>query len=283
MNKDSLLISKAKKGDKKAFNQLVNNNLYLINYYLETNNYNENNKDDIIQDGYLLLIEYITNYIKKENEEYLSTYLHKRIKEKMKSIIKKYDYNDDVQEYNNHFIFDFVEATEQKELVEILIKFIIGTDTFTFMQKNTLLAKLGFIENRVLTNEELASAFNCSNTNFYIKYIDSIGKLRKAIVSKKIEKDKVYHMDLFSYFNTSKEILIDVIKKNLNEKEIFLLKLVWGEDFSCFNKLEDIILIEEDALAYYKVIGKLYNIIINLDLKEENFNLDLGYGYALRR
>lgn len=281
MDKENLLILKAKKGDKKAFEQLVNNNMYLVEHYLNKNIYNKNDKDDILQDGYLCLVQYITNYIKSENKEYLSSYLHNRIKVKVKRIIKKYDYSDNKLEYDND-IFDFVVATEQKELVNILKNIIVGTNTFTFMEKNALLAKLGFIENRILTNQELADAFNCSRNNFHIKYKDSIDNLR-SLISKEIKNKKNYNLDLFSYFETSKEIVLDVINENLNEEEINLLKIVWGDDFSCFNSLEDIVIINDKVKTYYTTIGKIYNIIINLDISKEIKKLGLNYGYALRR
>lgn len=282
MDKENLLISEAKKGDKKAFEQLVNNNMYLVEHYLNKNIYNKNDKDDILQEGYLLLLELIKEYINKDIKDNLNLFLHKKIKVKIGNILKKYNNTDSMQECNINTSFDIVVATEQKELIDMLKNIIVGTNTFTFMQKNTLLAKLGFIKNKPLTDDELAKAFNCSRNNFYIKYIDSTGKLRR-LMSKGIKKQKIYHMDLSSYFETSKEILIDVINESLDKEEINLLKIVWGDDFANFNKLEDITLTEEDVIDYYKVIGKLYNIIINLDLKEELLKHGLNHVYALRR
>ena len=282
MDKENLLILKAKKGDKKAFEQLVNNNMYLVEHYLNKNIYNKNDKDDILQEGYILLLELIKEYINKDSKDNLNLFLHNKIKAKIGNILKKYNNTDSMQECNINTSFDIVIATEQKELIDTLKNIIVGTNTFTFMQKNTLLAKLGFIKNKILTDKELADAFNCSPNNFYIKYIDSTGKLRR-LMSKGIKKENIYHMDLSSYFETSKEILIDVINESLDKEEISLLKIVWGDDFGNFNKLEDITLTEEDVIDYYKVIGKLYNIIINLDLKEELLKRGLNHVYALRR
>lgn len=284
MTEDTRLIEKIKNGDKNAFNELVKNNLYLAESYLNKFNYSKENKEDILQDGYLFIIDSINEYLSKDRNESLNNYLHKKMKYKMKKIIQSYNTNHEVSEtVLKSDWFDFVLALENKELVNQIKKFIIGTDYFTFMQKNVLMAKLGLINNRILSDVELGRAFGCSPNNFYIKFIESKGKLRGAISSKKIEDDKPYHFDLFSYLGVSEEIGRNVIKKHLSKDEINLLKKVWSNDFSLMSNFEDIYLSEEEILSYYKVIGKLYNIIVNMDVKKETVDAGANYGYAPRR
>ena len=271
--------------DYECINKLATNNFYLIERILKKENYDKTYEEDIIQDCFVALIELITKYKRECKVGYLSTYVQNRLPNIIKNIIKKYDviYTDDLPSGDLTYKDDFVYEIEKNMYAKHLEKFIFNTNYFTFMQKTTLMAKLGFLNNLVLTDQELGSMFNCSRNNFYIKFMDSKSKLRRAVSSKENESNYEYHYDLFSYFNTAKEIVLNVIKENLNNDEVNLLKLVWSDDFSHLKDFNEIDITDEEVISYYNVIAKLYNIIINVDVWEQMIKTGIDYGYALRK
>ena len=266
--------------NKVEFNKIVIDHLHLVYFYLEKENVKN---DDIKQDAYIILINCVRNYFKEKKNDDIDLFLNENLREKLNDLIAKKEKGKNIN--NNAFYIDddFITKLEEKEYVNSLEKFMFNTTYFTFMQKTILMAKLGFIGNYVLKNSELAKALNCTSTNIYNKYIDCIYKLKRAVYYKRTEKDYNYSPDLFMYFNTSKEIVIDLMKKCLNEKEISVLKQVWGDDFSSLNHFDDIKLSKDEIITYYNAIGKLYDAILHLDINDELKLLGLDYGYALKR
>ena len=266
--------------NKVEINKIVIDHLHLVDFYLEKENVKN---DDIKQDAYIILINCIKDYFKEKKNDDIDLFLNENLREKLNDLIEE---KEESKNINNNLFYvddDFIIKLEEKEYVNSLEKFMFNTTYFTFMQKTILMAKLGFIGNYVLKNSELAKALNCTSTNIYNKYIDCIYKLKRAVYCKRTEKDYNYSPDLFMYLFTSKEIVIDLIKKSLNEKEISILKQVWGDDFSSLNNFNDIKLSKNEIITYYNAIGKLHDAILHIDINNELKLLGLDYGYALKR
>lgn len=251
-NKESL--QKVRRVDKTFVN-----NLDLVSKCLDVFDLSENDSSEALEEGYL------------------NSNLSKFVEEKK----TKCFLNLDKTPYETNF--NFVDAIEEKELTDELFKFIFYTDYFTFLQKTTLMAEFGFIGNRVLKTAELARAFRCSNNNFQLRKTASLSKLKKAFKDKKTSGNFVYKTDLFSYFQTQKKILLNLIETNLTEAQTRILKMVWGDDFSSFNRFAGDLLTDDEIILYYNTIGKLYNVVIDTDVFDMTQRLNLNHGYALRR
>ncbi len=179
--------------------------------------------------------------------------------------------------------YDFISKTEEEELVNEITNFIFNSNYFTFMQKTVLMARLGFINNRVLTFKEVATAFGCSENNIYNKYLNSIKKLRKAVLSGKIDLSNIHHqMDFFNYFSTIKEVVMYHMNE-LSEDEIQLIKMVWKDDFSSMINFSDIAMDDKQVVTYYEAIGKLYNKITSEDSVKIISKLGLRDCHVLRK
>ncbi len=106
--------------------------------------------------------------------------------------------------------------------------------------------------------------------------MDALSKLRKVYSLKLYEDKDTYKRrnDLFSFMGTSKEIVLYEMKC-LNKKEIKLIKMVWGDDFTSLKKLSNINFSKDDLIIYYNAIGKLFRNIQNLSDDEILENVSL--------
>lgn len=179
--------------------------------------------------------------------------------------------------------YDFISKTEEEELINEITNFIFNSNYFTFMQKTVLMARLGFINNRILTFKEIATAFGCSENNIHGKYLNTVRKLRKAILSGKIDSSDIHNqMDFFNYFSTTKEVVMYLMNE-LNEDEMQLIKTVWKGDFSSMISFSDIVMDDEQVVTYYETIGKLYNYITSEDSIKIMRKLGLRSCHVLRK
>lgn len=281
MTNDKLLLEEYKNGNEKAYEELIKNNLYIVRNVLSRKKYNKQDEEDLLQEGMILLASYIKKYsFDSKSYDSLKHYLLNTINMRYDAVIKKYDKEriGKLETLNMNVEFqlcDFIVEMENKELINEMKDFIVKTDYFTFLQKNTLISK-GFINELVLSDTNLANAFKVSSNNFYIKNMDALSKLRRAYSLKLYEDKDTYKRrnDLFSFMGTSKEIVLYEMKC-LNKREIKLIKTVWGNDFSSIKELRNINFSKEDLIEYYNAIGKLFRNIQNLSDDEIVKNVSL--------
>ena len=282
MKKDKLLLEEYENGNEKALEELIKNILYIIKNVLDRKKHDKNDEEDLVQEGMILLANYIKKYLfDSQTEISLKQYLSNSLNMRFDTIINKYNKNrlqenDNLIEYDEKSSYDFISEMENMELIKELKNFIVKTNYFTFLQKNILISK-GFINEIVLSETDLSNAFNTSYQNFYVKKTYAASKLKKAYFSKIYQDKDEYKRndDLFSFMETSKEIVLYEMK-HLNKREIKLIKMVWGNDFTSIKELSNINFSKEDLIEYYNAIGKLFRSIQNLSDDEimENILLE---------
>ncbi len=283
MNSNLTLIKMARNGDDKAFNELIIKNLDLVQNIVSQIDCEPLEKDDIIQECYLMFIDFINEYLAKKPISNFRDYIKEKLNYYFDELVKtKHNKNSLETKENFCYVDDFITKLEDEELANELKKFMFFTDSFTFLQKTVLMAKFGFINNYVLKNVELAKAFNCSNNNISAKFISSKDKLQKLFKVNKVKFDDL-KTDLSYYLSTSEPVVIYVINTYLNKEEIRVLKLVWGDDFSSLLDFKNINLSYDDIILYYNTIGKLYNIITSLNTEDMMSKLCLRECCILRK
>lgn len=264
--KNKELIEECKKENIKAFEELVKNNMYLVRKTLNKFKYKNQDYDDLLQDGYEHLIKLIKNYISKSYNYPLSQYLNNSLKYYYFSIFENKQNKECLT--SNYVDDDFISDLEEKELIQTFEDFVFKTDYLTFMQKNILMARIGYINNNAIGATELSSVLSCSRSNINNKYkrvkeLLEIKKLMKNINNKEIEK---FH-DFYDYFETSKQIL-KYFMKVLDDSEVVLLKKVWGENFDDINGVKNANINSEETIRYYKIIYKLYDVVTSTNMND---------------
>lgn len=288
--KNKELIREYKKGSKKAFEELVENNMYIVDMVLNKFEYKSDDYEDLLQDGYECLIKLINKYVSGTYNYSLNQYLNNSLTHYYCAYIKRIYENNKREELNyvdlecNDFILDI----EEREIVSEIEDFLFKSDYLEFMRQTILMARTGYINNINLSDNQLASAFCCSRSNVNYKYKSAKKLIQPENVRKKTRKQDDFDTkfkdltDFYSYFRTSKKVM-EYFMESLKPHEISLLKKVWGNNFDDINGIKNANISEKEVLEYYKVVYKLYNAITSADVMEIASKTGLGTFHMIRK
>lgn len=288
--KNKELIREYKKGSKKAFEKLVENNMYIVDMVLNKFEYKSDDYEDLLQDGYECLIKLINKYVSGTYNYPLSQYLNNSLTYYYCAYIKRIYENNKREELNyidsgsNDFILDI----EEREIVSKMEDFLFKSDYLEFMRQTILMARTGYINNINLSDKQLASAFCCSCSNVNYKYKSAKKLIQPETIRKKTHKQDDFDTklkdltDFYSYFRTSKKVM-EYFMESLKPHEICLLKKVWGNNFDDINGIKNANISEKEVLEYYKVVYKLYNAITSTDVMEVASKTGLGTFHMIRK
>ncbi len=273
--KNKELIEEYKKGSEKAFEELIENNMYLVKMMLDKFEYKSDDYDDLLQDGYEHLIKLIKKYMSGTYNYPLNQYLNNSLKYYYSIYIKRI-YENNKREESNYIdgcSNDFILDIEEREIESKIEDFLFKSDYLEFMRQTILMARTGYINNINLSDKQLASAFCCSRSNVNYKYKSAKELIQPENVRKNTHK-YVYEdaklkdlTDFYSYFRTSKKVM-EYFMGNLEPHEISSLKKVWGNNLDDINALKNANVSEKEVLEYYKVVYKLYDAITNSNMME---------------
>lgn len=288
--KNKELIREYKKGSKKAFEKLVENNMYIVDMVLNKFEYKSDDYEDLLQDGYERLIKLINKYVSGTYNYPLSQYLNNSLTYYYCAYIKRIYENNKREELNyidsgsNDFILDI----EEREIVSKIEDFLFKSDYLEFMRQTILMARTGYINNINLSDKQLASAFCCSRSNVNYKYKNAKELIQPETIIKNTHKQDDFDTklkdltDFYSYFRTSKKVM-EYFMESLKPHEICLLKKVWGNNFDDINGIKNANISEKEVLEYYKVIYKLYNAITSADVMEVASKTGLGTFHMIKK
>ena len=288
--KNKELIREYRKGSKKAFEELVKNNMYIVDMVLNKFEYKSDDYEDLLQEGYEYLIKLINKYVSGTYNYSLNQYLNNSLTHYYCAYIKRIYENNKREELNyidsgsNDFILDI----EEREIVSKIEDFLFKSDYLEFMRQTILMARTGYINNINLSDKQLASAFCCSRSNVNNKYKNVKELIQPETIIKNTHKQDDFDTklkdltDFYSYFRTSKEVM-EYFMESLKPHEICLLKKVWGDNFDDINGIKNANVSEKEALEYYKVIYKLYNAITSADVMEVADKTGLGTFHMIRK
>ena len=277
--KNKELIREYKKGSKKAFEKLVENNMYIVDMALNKFEYKSDDYEDLLQDGYECLIKLINKYVSGTYNYPLSQYLNNSLTYYYCAYIKRIYENNKREELNyidsgsNDFILDI----EEREIVSKIEDFLFKSDYLEFMRQTILMARTG-----------LDSAFCCSRSNVNYKYKNAKELIQPETIIKNTHKQDDFDTkikdltDFYSYFRTSKKVM-EYFMESLKPHEIYLLKKVWGNNFEDINGIKNANISEKEVLEYYKVIYKLYNAITSADVMEVASKTGLGTFHMIKK
>lgn len=278
-NKESfnVLYKKWKSGNEKDFLNLLKKASHLIWLELIDLEYENPFSEELFQEGIIILINLIKKY-KISYKSPFNVYLTHGLKTRLITVINKYkrfendmninyiisntssvNYMDDnCIKYDN--VNEFVNKSELVLIKNILFK----TSYLSFLEKTTVMAKFGFINNFSISYSNLAKYFGCLPQNINQIGLNALSKIKKLQYDEKYclkYKAKVAsNYSLFEYFSSDKRIVL-ICMSNLSSEQVELLKYVWGEDFYNLKKLEDIDFTEEQVVLYYKAIATIYKSI----------------------
>lgn len=147
------------------------------------------------------------------------------------------------------------------------------------------MARIGYINNIMIDDHELATAFSCSSSNInhqfnFWKQIN-LPRCFKQIEFLKFKNNYNHFTDLFSYFETTKEI-VNYFINDLTLDEINLLKKVWGDNYDDIKGIKYANIGKEEVINYYTVIHKLYEKIISCDAIDVAYKTGLDSFKILR-
>lgn len=288
--KNKELIREYKKGSKKAFEKLVENNMYIVDMALNKFEYKSDDYEDLLQDGYERLIKLINKYVSGTYNYPLSQYLNNSLTYYYCAYIKRIYENNKREELNyidsgsNDFILDI----EEREIVSKIEDFLFKSDYLEFMRQTILMARTGYINNINLSDKQLASAFCCSRSNVNYKYKNAKELIQPETIIKNTHKQDDFDTkikdltDFYAYFRTSKKVM-EYFMESLKPHEICLLKKVWGNNFEDINGIKNANISEKEVLEYYKVIYKLYNAITSADVMEVASKTGLGTFHMIKK
>lgn len=288
--KNKELIREYKKGSKKAFEELVENNMYIVDMALNKFEYKSDDYEDLLQDGYERLIKLINKYVSGTYNYPLSQYLNNSLTYYYCAYIKRIYENNKREELNyidsgsNDFILDI----EKREIVSKIEDFLFKSDYLEFMRQTILMARTGYINNINLSDKQLASAFCCSRSNVNYKYKNAKELIQPETIIKNTHKQDDFDTkikdltDFYAYFRTSKKVM-EYFMESLKPHEICLLKKVWGNNFDDINGIKNANISEKEVLEYYKVVYKLYNAITSADVMEVASKTGLGTFHMIKK
>ena len=276
--------------DKSKINEIFKKYMYLVEMSLNKFDYDKQDYEDLLQDGYECLIKLINKYVSGTYNYPLSQYLNNSLTYYYCAYIKRIYENNKREELNyidsgsNDFILDI----EEREIVSKIEDFLFKSDYLEFMRQTILMARTGYINNINLSDKQLASAFYCSCSNVNYKYKNAKELIQPENVRKKTHKQDDFDTklkdltDFYSYFRTSKKVM-EYFMESLNPHEICLLKKVWGNNFDDINGIKNANISEKEVLEYYKVVYKLYNAITSADVMEVASKTGLGTFHMIRK
>ena len=288
--KNKELIREYKKGSKKAFEELVENNMYIVDMALNKFEYKSDDYEDLLQDGYERLIKLINKYVSGTYNYSLNQYLNNSLTHYYCAYIKRIYENNKREELNyiDSGCNDFILDIEKREIVSKIEDFLFKSDYLEFMRQTILMARTGYINNINLSDNQLASAFCCSRSNVNYKYKNAKELIQPETIIKNTHKQDDFDTklkdltDFYSYFRTSKEVM-EYFMESLKPHEICLLKKVWGNNFDDINGIKNANISEKEVLEYYKVVYKLYNAITSADVMEVASKTGLGTFHMIRK
>lgn len=266
-------ISKNKVGtykldNKDNVNEIFEKYMYLVEMSLNKFDYDKQDYEDLLQDGYERLIILIKSYDKNFKRS-LNQYLNQELKNYYKTRIKKF--YKEIENFHLNYVDsevdDFISKLEEKEFIGKVEEFLFETNYLTFLQKNILMARIGYINDIMVSDHELATTFSCSRSNVnYSLYNVIVSKIPKIFKHKYNRSFNYKHsLDLFSFFETTKEI-VNYFINDLTLDEITLLKKVWGDNYDSIKGIKYANISKEEVIEYYTVIHKLYDKITSCDV-----------------
>ena len=255
--------------DKSKINEIFKKYMYLVEMSLNKFDYDKQDYEDLLQDGYERLIILIKKYILGTYKHSLNIYLNNSLKHYYKTRIKKM-HKEEENFYLNYVDSnkdDFITKLEEKEYIGKLEEFLFETYYLTFLQKNIIMARIGYINNIMIDDHELASAFSCSSSNINHQFncwmqVNLPRRFRNRVSFK---NNYSHFTDLFSFFETTEEIVRYFIN-DLTLDEIMLLKKVWGNNYDNIKGIKYANIGKEEVIEYYTVIHKLYDKITSCDV-----------------
>lgn len=270
MDKNKILINEYKNGNEKAYYELIKRNLYLIDLKLNSLKYNKDYEEDLIQDGFEMLMFLIKKYSKSDTIISLNQYLNTNLTRFYISKIEEYNNNNKVVLSGIKYTYsdnDFIDEIENKDFAKKVKDFILKTNYLNFSEKICVIAKYGLIGNFVISNTEMAKIMNCTSENIRQKINYSKEKIKKININNIDDINNNYKTDIFSFLNFNKIIVMHFIKQ-LNEHQIEILKEVWGYDFEHLNDLDNILLSNDEIFEFLNIMQNLYIKIKNLSVDE---------------
>ncbi len=281
-----MVIEKScKLDDNSKINEIFKKYMYLVEMSLNKFDYDNKDYEDLLQDGYVHLIKLIKSYdnsFKSTLNQYLNNglrnYYEKHIREFYnKNEIIPFKYVDSKND-------DFITKLEEKEYISKLEELLFETNYLTFLQKNILMARIGYINENKISDSNLASSFLCSRSNINGHFNNLIYvKLPKLFNYENSIKNNYNHFtDLFSFFETTEKIVRYFIK-DLTLDEIMLLKKVWGENYDNIKGIKYANISKEEVIEYYTVIHKLYDKITSCDVIDIMYKTGIDSFQILRK
>lgn len=274
-----------KNKDENAFKELINKNLHLIDLTLKKLEFNDKIKDDIYQEGVIILINLIKKY-DSSSKVPINIYLNKGLNQELSKLIKKYDINDKVSRTSNtnqddnlpmykdaDEYYDNINDYVEKENLNNMKSFIFKTSYLNFTEKLVLMAHFGFINDFSISYNELSKYFGF--TRSYVQKISSnaLIKIKKLKINKNIYeqyKEEINNFSFYDFMQVDKTIC-EYAMRDLTILEKSLIKSVWKNNLSSMNKLEDINFDKNQVIMYYSALIKIYKNIKKV-IKEINSN-----------
>ncbi len=274
MKSDNILINEYKNGNKEALNILINKYLYLPELKLSAFNYDEKYEEDLLQIGYEKLIILIKDFINKDLNLTLSTYLHTGLYSYYCTHISLFDVQKEIPCGINYVYVDedFIDNIESKEILKIIKDMIFKTNYFTIEERLSLIAKYGLIAGYSINNTQMSKIMNCSPERVrqrLLKAKEKLNTISNFKTHKIYEEKNNFNTDIFSFLQTSDELVLYFIKK-LSEDEITLLKKVWSEDLKHLKDLDNIDLNDDEIIEFLKIMRNLQVNI--LDASEDEMS-----------
>ena len=271
MNKSKNKVGTYKLDNKDNVNEIFEKYMYLVEMSLNKFDYDKQDYEDLLQDGYECLIILIKKYILGTYKNPLSVYLNNSLKHYYKTRIKKI-HKEEENFYLNYVDSnndDFITKIEEKDLIGKIEELLFETNYLTFLQKNIIMARIGYINNIMIDDHELATAFSCSSSNINHQFNCwkqiNLPRRFEHIEFLKFKNNYNHFTDLFSYFETTKEI-VNYFINDLTLDEITLLKKVWGDNYDDIKGIKYANISKEEVIEYYTVIHKLYDKITSCDV-----------------
>lgn len=261
MKKDNILIKEYKNGNKEALNILINKYLYLPELKLSAFNYNKKYEEELLQMGYEKLIILIKDFIDKDLNLALSTHLHSGLYSYYSTHISLFDVQKEIPCGINYVYVDgdFIDDIENKEILNIIKDMIFKTNYFTIEEKLSLIAKYGLINSYAINNTQMSKIMDCSSERIRQRLLKAKEKLNTIYnykTHKIYEENNNFNTDIFSFLQTSSEIVLYFIKK-LSKDKIAILKKVWSEDLNHLKDLDNIDLSDDEIIEFLKIMRNL--------------------------
>ena len=274
-----------KNKDENSFKELINKNIHLIDLTLKKLEFNDNIKDDLYQEGVIILINLIKKY-DSSSKVPINIYLNKGLNQELSKLIKKYSMNDKVGRTSNTNLddnlptymddeeyYDNIDDYVEKENLNDMKSFIFKTFYLNFTEKLVLMAHFGFINDFSISYTEFSKLLGCTKSNVQRIASNALIKIEKLKIDKNIYeqyKDEINNFSFYDFMHAD-ETICEYAMENLTSLEKSLIKIVWNDDLSSMNKLENINFNDKQVIMYYSALIKIHQNIKKV-IKEINTN-----------